>query len=58
MIFRILNTLNVVRYKLFGGKVSPWCHKGAICWHCKKSKSCNEVFDCQSIDCPFTRFTF
>lgn len=58
MVRRCLNTLNIIRYKIFGGKQSPWCHKGAICWMCKKSKNHNAIFSCQRNTCPFNGFTF
>lgn len=58
MVRRLFNTLNIIRYKILGGKCSPWCYKGAICWKCKKSKSHNDIFSCQCDDCPLNGFTF
>lgn len=53
----LIHTLNVIRYKIFGGKRSPVI-SSALCWKCKKYKGWPDIYNCECNSCPFSRFTF
>lgn len=58
MIKNLVGSLQVLKYKILGGKTSPMILNGAACLKCKKLRNWQGCYDCKIVSCPLTNFTF